>query len=119
MNQTLKLKRGTKRTLTFTLYDSTDTAINLTGADVYLTIKRGDETPILDLGVCTLANQTTNPGRVTYAIAAATTNLLVDDDYDGEICVVDATTNVEFYPNNDTASRDYLRIVVSDSLSTP
>ena len=120
MNQIIKLKRGAAKDIPFTLYDSANAKINLTGATVYFTIKRGAETPVLMLGACTVAaNQTTNKGEVSYSISAETTSLLVADEYDGEICVVDTDNNVEFYPNDDSKARDYLKIIVSDALAQP
>jgi len=120
MNQIIKLKRGAAKDIPFTLYDSANAKINLTGATVYFTIKRGSETPVLMLGACTVAaNQTTNKGEVSYSISVATTNLLVADEYDGEICVVDTDNNVDFFPNNADDSKDYLKILVSDSLAQP
>lgn len=118
-NIKFKIKRGEAKTVTFTVKDSANATVNLTGASVYFTVKRDNEEPIIDLGVCTLANQTTNRGEASYAITDTESLAMVNNSYKAEICVVDALNNTLFYPNNEKETLDYIQVIVSDSLAQP
>jgi BppU N-terminal domain len=118
-NYRFKVKIGEDKTLTFTILDADNVAVDLTDKDVYFTMTKSG-TVYIDRVVCTPdANQVTNPGLATYALTSAVTATLTKGEYDGEFAVVDEMGLITFYPNDFTPERDYIKVVVSPSKAIP
>lgn len=117
-NYNFKMKIGeVGKELVFYVKDADGAFVDLTGKAVKFTMVKGSTKPV-DLGTCEVdADQTANRGKAVYTFGSEA-NDLTETTYRGEFCVVDGGNPI-FYPDDNSALKDFISIKVTRPLAIP